>query len=72
MNRNIKYKQVCRIGIFGDDDIYTTTSSQYSSGGNFTNSKRMRFPLNNALNDLKLSQNARCVVETCNIPSITN
>ena len=72
MNRNIKYKQVCRIGIFGDDDIYTATSSQYSSGGNFTNSKRMRFPLNNALNDLKLSQNARCVVETCNIPSITN
>ena len=40
--------------------------------GIFTNSKRMRFPLNNALNDLKLSQNARCVVETCNIPSITN
>ena len=37
MNRNIRYKQVCRIGIFGDDDIYTTTSSQYSSGGNFTN-----------------------------------
>ena len=32
----------------------------------------MRFTLNNALNDLKLSQNARCVVETCNIPSITN
>ena len=32
----------------------------------------MRFALNNALNDLKLSQNARCVVETCNIPSITN
>jgi hypothetical protein len=72
MNRNIKYKQVCCIGIFGDDDIYTATSSQCSSGGIFTNSKRMRFPLNNALNDLKLSQNARCVVETCNIPSITN
>jgi hypothetical protein len=33
------------------------------------NSKRMRFALNNSLNDLKLSQNARCVVETCNIPS---
>ena len=72
MIRNIKYKQVCRIGLFGDDDMYTATSSQYSSGGGFTNAKRMRFPLNNALNDLKLSQNARCVVETCNIPSITN
>jgi hypothetical protein len=32
----------------------------------------LRFPLNNALYDLKLSQNARCVIETCNIPSITN
>jgi hypothetical protein len=72
MNHNVKYKQVCCIGIFGDDDIYTATSSQYSSGGVFTNAKRMRFPLNNALNDLKLSQNARCVVETCNIPSISN
>jgi len=41
-------------------------------GGVYTNSKRMRFPLNNALNDLKLSVNARCVVEMCNIPSITN
>ena len=72
INRNIKFKQVCRIQIFGDDDIYTATSSQYSSGGGYTNAKRMRFPLNNALNDLKLSQNARCVVETCNIPSISN
>jgi len=72
MDRNIKYKTVCRIGIFGDDDINTSTSTQYAVGGNYTNSKRMRFPLNNALNDLKLSQNARCVVETCNIPSITN
>jgi len=72
MDRNIKYKTVCRVQIFGDDDINTSTSTQYAVGGNYTNSKRMRFPLNNALNDLKLSQNARCVVETCNIPSITN
>ena len=43
-----------------------------SISGAYTNGKRMRFTLNNALNDLKLSQNARCVVETCNIPSITN
>jgi hypothetical protein len=40
--------------------------------GIFTNAKRMRFGLNNALNDLKLSQNARCIVETCNIPSFQN
>ena len=72
MDRNIKYKQVCRVGLFGDDDINTSTGTQYSIGGTYTNSKRMRFALNNSLNDVKLSQNARCVVETCNIPSITN
>jgi hypothetical protein len=43
-----------------------------SIGGIFTNAKRMRFTLNNALNDLKLSQNARCVVEACNIQTIPN
>ncbi len=40
--------------------------------GIYTNGKRMRFASNNSLNDSKLSQNACCVVETCNIPSITN
>ena len=49
MDRNIKYKTICRIGIFGDDDINTTTSTQYAMGGSITNSKRMRFPLNNSL-----------------------
>jgi hypothetical protein len=29
MNRNIKYKQVCRIMLFGDDDVNTSTNSQY-------------------------------------------
>ena len=48
------------------------TGASASINGVFTNSKRMRFTLNNSLNDLKLSQNARCVVETCNIPSFTN
>jgi hypothetical protein len=37
--------------------------------GIFTNAKHMSFTLNNALGDLRLSQDARCVVETCNIPS---
>jgi hypothetical protein len=32
----------------------------------------MRFTLNNSLNDVKLSQNARCMLETCHIPNITN
>ena len=72
MNRNIKYKQVCRIGLFGDDDINTSSNVQNSVGGSITNSKRIRFALNNSLNDVKLSQNARCVVETCNVPSFAN
>ena len=32
----------------------------------------MRFSLNNSLNDVKLSQNAKCVLESCHIPNITN
>ncbi len=31
-----------------------------SVSGVFTNSKRMRFSLNNSWNDVKLSQNAKC------------
>jgi hypothetical protein len=30
MNRYMKYKQVARIQLFGDDDINTSTNSQYS------------------------------------------
>ena len=29
MNRNVKYKEIVGIGLFGDDNINTTTSSQY-------------------------------------------
>jgi hypothetical protein len=29
MNRNIKYKQVCKLAILGNDDINNTTNSQY-------------------------------------------
>ena len=29
MNRYIKYKQVCKLAILGNDDINNTTSSQY-------------------------------------------
>ena len=36
------------------------------------NSKKMRFGLNNSLSHIQLSNNARCIVEMCNIPSITN
>ena len=48
------------------------TGASASISGIFTNSKRMRFSLNNSLNDVKLSQNAKCVLESCHIPNITN
>ena len=74
MNRNIKYKQVCRLVLNGGDDLNkNVNSSQYSyNNNNIINSKRMRFTLNNSLNDVKLSQNAKCVLEACHIPNITN
>ena len=74
MNRNIKYKTVCRLVLNGGDDLNKNlNSSQYSySNNNITNSKRMIFTLNNSLNDVKLSQNAKCVLEACHIPNITN
>ena len=74
MNRNIKYKQVCRLILNGTDDLLkASTSSQYScTNSAITNSKRMRFSLNNSLNTVRLSQNAKCVLEACHIPNITN
>ena len=74
MNRNIKYKQVCRLVLNGTDDVLkNSTSSQYScNNSSITNSKIMRFTLNNSLNDVKLSQNAKCILEACHIPNITN
>ena len=58
----------------GIDDLdKNLTSSQYSFNNNgITNSKKMRFSFNNSLSDVKLSQNARCVLEACHIPNITN
>jgi hypothetical protein len=74
MNRYIKYKQVCRLVLNGIDDLdKNLTSSQYSFNNNgITNSKKMRFSFNNSLSSMKLSQNARCVLEACHIPNITN
>ena len=74
MNRYIKYKQVCRLVLNGIDDLdKNLTSSQYSFNNNgITNSKKMRFSFNNTLSNVKLSQNARCVLEACHIPNITN
>ena len=74
MNRNIKYKQVCRLVLNCNDDLLkSSTSSQYSCTNTaIVNSKRIRFSLNNSLSDVILSQNAKCVLESCHIPNITN
>lgn len=74
MNRNIKYKQVCRLVLHSNDDLLkSSASSQYSCTNTaITNSKRIRFSLNNSLSDVIISQNARCLLESCHIPNITN
>ena len=71
MNRNVKYKQVCRLSLCGSDDLLKfSAASTYSCNNNgITNSKRMRFPLNNSLNDVNLSQNAKCILESCFVPN---
>ena len=30
MDRNIKYKTICRVGIYGDDNINTLSNSRYN------------------------------------------
>ena len=74
MNRNIKYKQVCRLVLNCNDDLLkSSTNSQYSCTNNaIVNSKIIRFSLKNSLSDVILSQNAKCVLESCHIPNITN
>ncbi len=71
MNRNIEYKQVCRLVLNCNDDLLKSrTSSQYSCTNTATtNSKRIRFSLNNSLSDVILSQNAKCVLESCHARS---
>ena len=63
---------IAKVGNGASATAVIGTGANVSVNGYYTNSKRMRFALNNSLNDIKLSQNARCVVETCNIPSFTN
>ncbi len=77
LKNNIKYKQVVRLQLFGDDNIYYGKSAyQYSTIGtlptNIINSTRMRFDLGGNLGDVILSKNARIVVESAVIPSISN
>ena len=73
LQKNTKYKQVTRLQLFGDDNIFNKSQYHYSSSGTgVNNSIRMRFDLKGVLSDMVLSQNARAIVEMACIPSITN
>jgi hypothetical protein len=67
------HKNFVKISVFGDDDIWISNSnSVYRIDGTLNNCKRMRFNFNGALNDVKLSKNARLILESLFIPTITN
>jgi len=71
--QNITYKQISRIQLFGDDNIFIGSQYQYNtSNSTVNNSIKMRFDLRGALSNVILSRNARAVVEMACIPSITN
>ena len=73
MNRNIKYKQVCRLQFFGDDNIYDNARFQYSTvNTSIINAIRLRFDLRGNLGDVVLSKNARIIVESAYIQALTN
>ncbi len=58
LKNNIKYKQVCRLQLFGDDNVYNNARYQYSTMGTLStsiiNSIRMRFDLRGNLGDVIL------------------
>ena len=70
--RYTKYKTRAKIVLTGDDDLYAnnTGSTYKTTGSSYTNGKTIRFNLNGSFNDVKLSQNCRCIMEACYMPSI--
>ncbi len=72
LQKNTKYKQISRIQLFGDDNIFNKSQYHDATTGTVNNSIRMRFDLKGFLSDMILSQNARAIVEMACIPSITN
>ena len=72
--RYTKYKNLYKVSLLGNNDEWTNKAdSQYmTSGSSFINSKRMRFNLNGAFNDVNLSKNARLILESVYIPLIPN
>ena len=76
LKNNIKYKQIVRLQLYGDDSVYNNTRYQYSTVGTLPtaiiNSIRMRFELKGNLAEVLLSKNARVVVESAFIPALAN
>jgi hypothetical protein len=73
IRNNIKYKQVVRLQLFGDDNVNTNARFQYSTvNTSIINAVRMRFDRGGNLGDVILSKNARVVVESASIPAVTN
>ena len=69
--RYTKYKTRVKLVLAGDDDLYVSNAgSVYKTTGSYINGKTIRFNLNGAFNDVKLSQNARCIMEACYVPTI--
>ena len=71
--RYTKYKTRAKIVLTGDDDLYAnnTGSTYKTTGSSYTNGKTIRFNLNGSFNDVKLSQNCRCIMEACYMPAVT-
>ena len=73
IRNNIKYKEVVRLQLFGDDNIYNTAQYQYSTvNTSVINGIRMRFDLRGNLGNVILSKNARIIVESAYLQSLTN
>ena len=73
IRNNIKYKEVVRLQLFGDDNVYNDARFQYSTvNTSVINGIRMRFDLRGNLGNVILSKNARIIVESAYIPALTN
>ena len=71
----LRYKQACRLNFMGsDDELNNVASSYYNTkfklfNNTEVNTKLLRFRINN-LRDIKLSQNAKLILESVYLPTI--
>ena len=72
-----RYKQVCRLNFSGIDDEFNLVASSYYNtkhklfDNEEVNTKLLRFRINN-LSDVKLSQNAKIILESLYLPTIND